>query len=330
MALKLKQYRVHAGLTQARLAKAAGVSLPDYQQWESGAVPVPEKKLKKLAKALDTSAEALMGRHPPLEARLYDKSVGEDLNYYGEVAIHFRGGGKSLLLSISDGAFERLHQDLLGSPPFVIVQSLANQTLILRTRAIADLYFSSEAYDDFGPEHGAYDGFFQILLPDPRDWEIVEALACDNEEGLDEFAPEDVRRISERIMITDEQYETLVAEGQISPGELEREKEKNEEKTERFFDLATKTTYQLSSGQLRSVDNVEPAMLFDAFREFVDVDEVDIDEETAEGLLCLPAAGWHRTIFINKEALDYVMLPTHSLEQGRIESEAEMLEEEQE
>jgi hypothetical protein len=45
---------------------------------------------------------------------------------------------------------------------------------------------------------------------------------------------------------------------------------------------------------------------------------------------CLPAAGWHRTVFINKEALDYVMLLTHSLEQGRIESEAEMLEEEQE
>ncbi|MDR2260244.1 MAG: helix-turn-helix domain-containing protein [Azoarcus sp.] len=329
MALKLKQYRVHAGLTQARLAKAAGVSLPDYRQWESGAVPVPEKKLKKLAKVLDTSAEALMGRHPPVEARLYDKSVGEDLNYYGEVAIHFRGGGKSLLLSISDGAFERLHQDLLDNPPFVIVQSLANQTLILRTRAIADLYFSSEAYDDFGPEHETYDGF-QILLPDPRDWEIVEALACDGE-GLDEFAPEDVQRVSKRVMITDEQYETLVAEGKISPDELEREKEKNQEKTDRIFDLAVKTTYQLSSGQLRSISSIDPATLFEAFREFVDFDgDMDVDEEMAEGLLCLPAAGWHRTIFINKDALDYVILPTHGLEQGRIESEAEMLEEEQE
>jgi len=61
------------------------------------------------------------------------------------VAIHFRGAGKPLLLSISDGAFSRLHRDLQTDHAFVTVESLANQTAIIRTQAIADLYFSSEA-----------------------------------------------------------------------------------------------------------------------------------------------------------------------------------------
>jgi transcriptional regulator with XRE-family HTH domain len=324
MVIKLKQHRVYAGLTQAKLAKAVGVSQPNYQRWESGAAPVPEDKLEKLAKALGVSTDALMGRHPPVEAGFYDDSVGDDLNYYGEVAVHFRSGGRPLLLSISDGEFVRLHQNLQNNPAFVTVCSLANQTSIIRTQAIADLYFSSETCDDFGPEHGAYDDFVRIQMPDPRDWEIVDALARDDHLFLEEFTPEDVRRVSERIMITDEQYEALVAERKIKPEDLEREKKENQKETDRIFDLATKTTYQLSSGQLRSIDSIDPEMLFDAFYEFV-----DFDRGVNDGLLCLSIEEWHRTVFINMNALDYIMLPTHSLEQGRIESTARIIDEEQ-
>src|SRR5207249_11400862 len=105
MKTKLKQFRVRAGMTQAKLAKKVGVTQPNYQRWESGSATVPEDKLKKLAKALETTPEALLGRHPPIKARLYDDSAGDDLNYYGEVAVHFCGGGAALLLSISEEAF---------------------------------------------------------------------------------------------------------------------------------------------------------------------------------------------------------------------------------
>jgi hypothetical protein len=278
-----------------------------------------------LSKVLNTAdTDALLGEDSPIEAEVYNESIGGDLNYYGGVAIHFRGGGKPLLLSISDGASMRLYQDLQGDSAFVTVQSLANQTVILRTQAIADLYFSSEAYDDFGPEHETYDDFVQIHMPDLRDWEIVESLACDGAD-LDEFAPEDVKRVSERIMITDEQYEVLVAEGKIKPDELEWEKEKHQKETDRIFDLAMKMTYQLSSGQLRSIDDVDPLTLFETFHEFV-----DHDGGVDDGLLCLPTEGWRRSVFINRDALDYVILPTHRFEQGRIEFDAEMLEEERE
>lgn len=87
MKTKLKQFRVDAGMTQAKLATAVGVTQPNYHRWESGAAPIPEAKLNKLARVLKTSPEAILGRHPPVEARLYDDSVSDDLSYYGEVAI---------------------------------------------------------------------------------------------------------------------------------------------------------------------------------------------------------------------------------------------------
>jgi hypothetical protein len=90
------------------------------------------------------------------KAGFYDDSVPDNLNYYGEVAIHFSGGGESLLLTISEEACNRLHSDLQNDNPFVTVESMANQTVIIRVRAISDVYFSSEAYDDYGPEHGRY------------------------------------------------------------------------------------------------------------------------------------------------------------------------------
>ncbi|SHI27201.1 Helix-turn-helix [Pollutimonas bauzanensis] len=322
MALKLKQYRVKAGLTQAVLAKAVGVSQPNYQRWESGAAPVPEDKLKKLAKALKTGVDVLQGTHPPINAGFYDRSVGEDLNYYGEVAIHFRGEGKPILLSISDGAFSRLHRCLQSGAVFVTVESLANQTVIIRTQAIADLYFSSEAYDDYGPEHDNYEDHVDLQMPDPRDWEIVEAIACDGV-GLEDFSEADIQRITERIMITDEQYEKLVADGLITSENLEAERAKNQEETDRIYALAMQVTYQFSNGCRRSVGLVDVDELFEAFQPLLE----DVDDEMGEDLIRLPVERWHRIAFINKHALDYVMLPTHRFDRGRIEMEAKFLDE---
>lgn len=318
MTLKIKQFRVRAGLTQAALAKAVGVSQPNYQRWESGASSIPVDKLQRLAKVLDVSADALLGKHAPITAGFYDESVGADLNYYGEVSIHFCGGGKPLLLSISDGAFSRLHRDMQRDLPFVVVESLTNQTVILRTHAIADLYFSSEAYDDYGPEHIDYTDHVLLQLPDPRDWEIIEALS--DYDDVDDFSAEDVRRVSRAIMITDEQYKELVADGRIRPEELEKEKCKNQEKTNKIFDLATKSKYQLSNGKRRSIGYMGAEEMFESFYQFLDYDrEIDSD------MLRLSIEGWHRVAFINKDALDYVMLPTHRFAQGRVEFEAKRL-----
>jgi hypothetical protein len=44
-------------------------------------------------------------------------------------------------------------------------------------------------------------------------------------------------------------------------------------------------------------------------------------------MILLTAEGSHRIAFINKDALDYVSIPTHHYEAGRVEAEAAALEE---
>jgi transcriptional regulator with XRE-family HTH domain len=320
MKTKLKQFRVRAGLTQAKLAKKVGVTQPNYQRWESGSAPVPEEKLKKLAKALGTSPESLLGRHPPIEARLCDDSAGDDLNYYGEVAVHFCGGGAALLLSISEEVFSSLHRDLQLNRAFVTVKSLANQTVVIRTKAIADLYFSSEAYDTYGPEHDTYTDRGSLQMPDSRDWEIVEAL--EHNVGLEDFGRADVQRVQQMIMITDEQYAQLVADGRIKPEDLESERKKNSQETDRIFKLASTTTYQLSTGQRRDMYVDDDEGLFRAFYQLIEFDE----DEPADDMILLPAEGRHRIAFINKGALDYVSIPTHKYEAGSVEVAASEME----
>jgi len=321
MKTRLKQLRVRAGLTQAKVATAVGVAQPNYHRWEVGAAPIPAAKLKKLAKVLNTSTDAILGRHPPIEASIYDDTVSDELSYYGEVAIHFCGGGEPLLLSISEDAFTRLHRDLQGDPAFVTVESLANQTVAVRTKAVSDLYFSSDAHDDYGPEHGTYANHIDLRIPDSRDWEIIECLAC-GEMGIEEFEVADVERVRDMIMITDEQYEKLIADGRIKPEDLERERAKNQVETDRILEMAHKTIYQLSTGKRRSVYVDPPEKVFDAFYELIDF----VDDVSADGMLRLEAEGRHRIIFISKGALDYIAIPTHHLNQGRIEIEAEAIE----
>jgi transcriptional regulator with XRE-family HTH domain len=318
MKSKLKQFRVAIGMTQAKLAGAVGVTQPNYHRWEAGSAPIPAAKLKKLAKILKAPPDAILGRHPPIEAKLYDDSVSADLRYYGEVSVHFHGGGAPLLLSISEDAFTRLHRDLQRDLAFVTVESLANQTVAIRTKAIADLYFSSEAYDDYGPEHGTYANHTAIQIPDPRDWEIIEAFAADGM-GLEDFDPTDVERIRKMIMITDEEYDGLVADGKIKADELEAERAANQADTDLILDLAHKTTYQLSSGQLRSVYVDRSKNLFDALYDLTDFD----GGEPADDLIRLEAEGWHRIVFIGKSALDYIIVPTHRYNDGKVDAEAD-------
>jgi transcriptional regulator with XRE-family HTH domain len=317
---KLKQFRVAAGLTQAKVAAAVGVAQPNYHRWEVGAAPVPEAKLKKLAKVLKASPEALLGRHPPISSSIYDDSVSDELSYYGEVAIHFCGGGAPLLLSISEEAFTSLHSDLQGGDAFATVRSLANQTVVIRISAVSDLYFSSEAYDDYGPEHDTYANHFDIQIPDARDWEIIECLAY-NDVGED-FSPPDVERVRAMVMITDEQYEKLVADGLIKVEDLDGERGKNQAETDWIMNLATKATYQFSSGgKQRSINVGSSESLHEAFYELIDFS----NSVSPDGMIRWETEGRHRIIFINKSELDYVAIPTHKYEEGRVERTAEEL-----
>ena len=153
-------------------------------------------------------------------------------------------------------------------------------------------------------------------MPDSRDWEIVEALAHGS--SLEDFNRADVQRVQQMIMITDEQYAQLVADGRIKPEDLETERKKNQDETDKMFKLASTTTYQLSTRQQRDVyiDNHED--LYNAFYELTEFD----GGEPADNMIRLPAEGSHRIVFVNKGALDYVSTPTHKYEAGGVEAAA--------
>lgn len=232
----------------------------------------------------------------------------------------FRGGGEALLLSISEDAFAHLHRDLQGDAAFVAVESLANQTVALRAAAVADIYFSSEAYDDYGPEHDTYGNHIDVRIPDARDWEIIECLAFDGD-GVEDFDPADVERVRNMIVITDEQYKKLIADGRIKAEGLEGERAKNKAETDLILNMAHMTTYQLSTGQKRSVYVDSAKNLYNAFHELTEFD----GGISADDMIRLEAEGRHRIVFINKKALDYVMMPTHKFDQGRVEADAAAL-----
>lgn len=321
---RLKKFREAAKMSQRQLAERLRVSQPHYQRWETGMVPIPESQLKKLAKVLKTSPDNIAPKLTPIEPPKPanddpDRYGDEDLaaTYYGEVAVHFRGGGAPLLLSITEGAYRRLHSDMQGDARFVTVQTMANQTVAIRTDAIADLYLSHDAVDTFGPEHGTYDqAFVQLVnLPSLRDWQIVEKISYEQagagSDGLKKFKPADVERVRKTIMITDEQYERLITDGVIKAENLENERAKNQPEIDLILGLATTTTYQLSTGQRRTVEAGDPADLYNAMWPLT-----DFGNDSPDGMICLEMEEGYQIAFINPNALDYIAVPTHKFEYG--------------
>ena len=43
------------------------------------------------------------------------------------------------------------------------------------------------------------------MLPDDRDWQIIECIACDDDEGLNEFDDKDVERVENVLKTSTEE-----------------------------------------------------------------------------------------------------------------------------
>ena len=96
---------------------------------------------------------------------------------------------------------------------------------------------------------------------------------------------------------------------------------KNKAETDLILSMAHMTTYQLSTGQKRNVYIDSPENLYNAFYELTEFD----GGISADDMIRLEAVGRHRIVFINKTALDYVMMPIHKFDQGRVEADAAAL-----
>ncbi|MCW9057286.1 MAG: helix-turn-helix domain-containing protein [Gammaproteobacteria bacterium] len=310
----LKRKRLGAGMTQAEVAEAMGVSQPNYQRWESGSAPIPSAKVKKLARILKTTADEILGKKPAFDLLGIDDNVGDARKYFGETAIHFASGG-ALLLPISEEVRSSLHHQFQSESAFIIAESLDNRLVYIRREAVTDVYFSSEAYDTYGPEE--YTDHMGVL-PDDDFWQIVEHMNFPDslEEEVDEARIDEVLR---QVCLTAEDLDKLVASGDISAEDREKVKKEAAEKTQKFFDRATSISWQLSSGKVRCESAVESSVVFEAFS-LIETDPDDIDD-----VIYLPVEGYHRTVMIRKPEIQYIWVPKHMYNEGAMESAEEEL-----
>lgn len=307
----LKKTRLKAGMTQKGVADAMGVSQPNYQRWESGSAPIPEGKHKKLARVLGATVDELLGRPPAFDLLGVDPDVEDDRSYFGEVAIHF-AKGTPLLLPVTEQVRASLLEQLRSSGTYVVAETLDNRMVVIRRDAITDVYFSSDAYDTYGPADQKYSDHLG-LAPDDDFWKIVECQDClDLLE--DELEQERIDEVLNQVRLTEDQLDRLVADGHVLPEDRERVGAETAERSSEFMDRATTVCWQLTSGQLRRETATESEILYEVFCSFTP----DDDDALLEHVIYLPLEGYHRTIVITVSALDYISIPKHKFNEGLI------------
>ena len=221
-----------------------------------------------------------------------------------------------MLLPITKAVHASLFGSLQQDASFVKVESLDNRMVFVRRDAVSDIYFSSEAYDDHGPDVERYDEVLGIF-PDDDFWRIAEAFDCLSEVE-DEFAPELLADAKSKLTLTDAELDELVANGSVKPQDRQKVRAKVIDRTDKFKALACNVTWQFGNcrREILAPDNRE---LFERFG------WLETDPDALERPILLRTEGYHRTVVINPSALDYICIPAHKFREGEgQEAEAEI------
>ncbi len=304
---KLKKMRLLAGKTQAEVAKAVGTSQPNYQRWESEKSKIPNTKVKKLSKVLGVTEKEILGEPQPFDLFGIDSDIEDSRTYYGEVAFHFLGGGEALLIPVSEETRINILEQVDSGVFFISVCSLDNRLIFIRRDSVADIYISSEAYEDFGPSE--YSDYVGVCLDD-NFWRAVECIYKFEDKFYIEDLPDGleekfVNDIFEQIVLTEENLDELIARGDIKIEEKDRVKKDADSKTENLIQRARYVSWQFSNGIRRSESIVEPESLVNAFYSM----ELEFGDE--EEIIRIPFEGYYRTVLVNKKGIDYVSVPLH-------------------
>lgn len=319
-ALVLKRLRLKAGMTQKVVADAMGVSQPNYQRWESGSAAIPESKQKKLALVLGTSVDEILGKPPAFDLFGVDPYIKDDRTYFGEVAIHFSKGAP-ILLPITEEMRSDLLNQLCGISPFIVADSLDNRRVFIRRGAIMDVYFSSEAYDTYGPDDQDYPDHLGVS-PDDDFWKIVEFQETpDLLEG--EIEQERIAEVLSQICLTNERLERSIADGHVTSEDRESVAAESAKQAAELTDRACNVCWQFSSGQVRREPATESKLLYEVFSPI----RADSDDLPGDLTFYLPLEGYHRTIVISGSALDYIWIPKHKFYEGLIDCAGQELDE---
>ena len=312
----IKKARIVAGLTQIQVAKAMGVSQPTYQRWESRAVNVPTKQLDKLAKVLDCTLSLLIGKPEPFDLLGIDKNISDKYTYFGEVAFHFHSGSRPLLLPISDAVYTYLNSALSNADAFIEITSLDNRPVFIRNNAISDIFFSSDAYDDYGPDD--YGDQHLGIFPYDAFWKILEHSEC-IECLEDEFSPQEIKDVLSNISPVCNNSDNT-NENDSNQSDIQKiVDDYTLNLPEKYYDRARKVTWQLSKNRIRQVSKFDNKELYEEFS------ILPLSEE--DDYFYFATESFHRSIFIKLANVDFISVPTHKYREGILESRAEDLSE---
>lgn len=311
---ELRKHRLLAGLSQTQVAKSLKISQSTYQRWESGAQKIPDTKRKQLANLLEVRSSQLDSDVEEFDFLGIDKEMPDDKRYFGEVAVHFASNVQPLMSPISFAERDRLADLGRTGAEFFTFSTLDNWTVVLRVKSISDIYLSSDAYDEYGPESERYVTHMG-LLPSEKFWTVVENW--ETPDLIDGVSPEIIREAMACLEFDEKTFEEAIDCGHASIDDRSEIVEEISKDAPKLIQRATMLTWQCDSGIIR--------------HEFVDSDEalsealsrLDMTEESDGELLRIHAEGWHRTILVNPSSLCYMAFPSHRINRAELEQLAD-------
>lgn len=308
----LRRARKARKFTQVGLAEQVGVNQATLARWESGRSAIPEEKASLLSAILGVPIGIAKSRTAvkPSNASLdtQERESQDDRHYFGEVAIHFRSGGRPLMVSIDEAArssiYVQFDQRSISSITF---ETLDNRTVFVRKASISDLHLSSDAVDTFGPEHIRYGvGVSGIASTDERGF--ADPSGDDDLDPVDALAGHPTRQSSEFWM--------AIGQGSCDEDTTEEicvavEKALASEQAQTYGLLSSYMFWQVEKSERRGMLCGDAPELSDSL---LVLELGGAAEDDMLDLRCGSAGGYHHSVLLNFSSLEYLTVPTHMLE----------------
>lgn len=147
-----------------------------------------------------------------------------------------------------------------------------------------------------------------------NDWAIVASIA-QGDTDIEDFEPADVERVRRAISAPHIDYKQLIRTQKVKKKDSKLRKKAVQNRTISIFQLATEMTYQASNGTRRNILVQNACDVFEAFCGYIDLSKRFPEETRIE----LKINDGEENIYVNKSTFDYISIPTHLFECGRVD-----------
>lgn len=228
------------------------------------------------------------------------------LSYWGEIAISFKNG-QSILLPISDDEAVQINKYLQDIEPgiFLNFSSLDNRAISVNFTNVCDIYLSDDDHGSFGPDDVTPD----YIQPDAVElfWGVLEKIENDLEE---ECHPTKLKQVQKMI---EAQKKIIYKEVFQQEGKTPSAKDMANEAVKQWQQVYRKRvnciTWGLDSGKVRDINVYDHQEVYSYWLQLLNLD----DDAEPRDILEFKLSNEPRSIFINKESLNYIWCPLHKV-----------------